>query len=499
MYAALALATLVIGGAAWSWRHWTVAHNDRVAARPSAFDSTTFRTVAVLPFDNASGNEKDRYFADGLTDELALALSHLPSLRVAARTSSYAFRGKKTSVEEIGRALRVGAVIAGSVQRSGARLRVTAQLTGTTDGIVLWSETYESRATDLFDVQDQFTRSIVAALMPSLGDTAAATLTLARSSRGTSSEDAYDRYLKGRFFMNQRSSDGLQRAIELFRQAISVDSGYARAYAGLAEARALRAAFGFVAPKDAYAAARPDARHALALDRALAEPHISLGFIELFFDLDLSRARDDFADAIQLDPRNATAHLYNSWYELAAAGAPAAIREITVAQRLEPLSLIVNTRVGSMLRYAHRNDEAQRQFQATLELDSGFAIAHDEMARLRAEQGDFPGAVASARRAVAFGFADGRAILGYALARSGGRAEALAIIDTLRSESATRYVAPSDIALIYVGLGDIPKAIEWYGRCIDVRDHEMSTLKIEPLLDSIRSDARFRKLLARLQ
>jgi serine/threonine-protein kinase len=497
-YAAGAALLLIVGVVA-SWRQLGSALSQRHAARASGFDGATFRTVAVLPFDNASGNEQDRYFADGLTDELALALSHLPALRVAARTSSYAFRARKASVVDIGRALHVGAVIEGSVQRSGERLRVTAQLTGTTDGLVLWSDKYESRATDLFDVQDQVTRSIVAALMPSLGDTASATLTLARSSRGTSSQDAYDRYLKGRFFMNQRSSDGLDRAVGLFRQAISIDSGYAHAYAGLAEAQALQAAFGFVAPKVAYARARPDARHALALDSALAEPHISLGFIELFFDLDLPRARDDLGAAIRLDPRNATAHLYNSWYELAAMGAPAAIDEIGVAQRLDPLSLIIDTRVGTMLRYAHRLDEAERQFRTTLDLDSGFAIAHDELARLRAERGDFPGAVASARRAVASGFADGRATLGYSLARSGNRAEALAIIDELRRESATRYVPPSDMGLIYVGLGDIPHAIEWYSRCIDVRDHEMSTLKIEPLLEPLRADARFQTLIARLR
>lgn len=457
--------------------------------------AATIGTVAVLPFSNVGGDANDEYFSEGMTDELARALSRLPSIRVAARSSAYAFRGKAMSGEDIGRALNVAAVIEGTVRRAGDRLRVTAELTSTADGLVIWSDTYESRAQDVFEIQDGFTKSIVAALMPALSGKTAATV--ASESRGTSSPEAYDLYLKGRYFWNKRTADGVRRGVSYFERAITRDPKYALAYSGLADSYAILAAFGYMEPRNAYARAKPAARRALALDSTLAEAHTSLGFIHLFYELDPPAAQREFATAIALDPRYATAHLFNGWYELIANGPDAGLREDRIAQQLEPLSLIINTRVATMLMYGRHYDDAERQLKKTLEMDSTFAVASDQLAHVLAARGEYTAAVASARHAVEMGYAAGRGILGYALALAGERAEAGRMVRRLIDQSRKEYVAPYDIALVYTGLGKRDQALYWLGKAFEVRDHEALHLSVDPLLDPLRRDPRFNAIALR--
>ncbi len=452
-------------------------------------------TVAVLPFSNVSGDPRDDYFSDGMTDELARALSRLPALRVAARSSAYAFRGKTLTGQQIGKTLNVGAVIEGTVRRAGDRLRVTAELTSTADGLVIWSDTYESRAGDVFEVQDQFTKSIVAALAPALGGRTASNV--ASESRGTSNPEAYDLYLKGRYFWNKRTAEGLQRGVHYFAQAIARDSNYALAYSGLADSYAVMAAFGFMEPRAAYDLARPAALRALDLDSTLAEAHTSLGFIHLYYDLDPSAARVDLSKAITLDPHYATARLFNGWSELVIHGAAAALHEVQIAEQLEPLSLIIKTRVATMMLYERHYDDAQKQLRKVLEMDSTFALAEDQLARVLAARGEFAAATASAQRGSQFGYVHARGILGYSLAAQGRRAEADRIIGALLVEARTQYVAPYDVALIYTGLGDKTQALYWLEKSFDVRDHEALHLSLDPLLDPLRDDQRFNEIVNR--
>jgi TolB-like protein/Tfp pilus assembly protein PilF len=440
-------------------------------------------TVAVLPFENTGGDPKDEYFSEGMTDELAHALARLPSLRVAARTSSYAFKGKHPTLEDIGRALRVASVVTGTVQRSGARLRVSAELARTSDGQRIWGETYESQATDVFEVQDQFTKAIVIALAPALEGAAT---TVSAESRGTTNRTAYDLYLKGRYFWNKRTLDGVDRSTEYFKQAIALDSTYAMAYAGLADSYTVTGAFNYREPRRMFALARPPAVRALALDSGLAEAHASMGIIDLFADLDAAAAKRELGKAIAIDPRYATAHLFNAWAELIGGDASAAVREVRTAEQLDPLSLIINTRVGTMLVFARRYDEAERQFRKTLEIDSTFPPAYYELAVLQAVRGEYAASIATARHAVELGHSDALSIAAYSLGRSGRRAEAITILHDFEAHAANEWVSPSSIALIYLGLGDRSAATRWLAKARETRDLETGLIQIDPLYDSLR-------------
>jgi eukaryotic-like serine/threonine-protein kinase len=460
---------------------------DRSASGRIGAQPPTQLAIAVLPFANMSGVRENEYFSDGMTEELIHALGTVKGLEVAARTSSFAFKGKEATVQEIGQRLHVSHVLEGSVRQSGTRLRVTAELINATNGFRVWSQSYDRQPQDIFQVQDEISQSIVSALSSTLGSSA----TPATSHRTPRDLVAYDLYLKGDFFWNKRTSDGLQTAARYFEQAIARDSTYALAYAGLADSYAVLAAFGYLEPKQAYARAKPAALRALALDSTLAEAHTSLGFIHLYNDLDPASARAELARALALDPRYATAHLFDAWYYLAVEQLPNAINEATAARDLEPFSLIMNTRLGTMLRYAERYDEAEKQLRKTLELDANFAVGYDELARIMASKGSFGEAIVNARHAVDLNYVHGDGILGYSLAMSGDRAGAQRIAQNLIARSKTEYVAPFDIGMIYTGLGDDSAAIAWLSRCKDVRDHEAPHLRRDPLLKRLRRDPRF--------
>jgi TolB-like protein/Tfp pilus assembly protein PilF len=443
--------------------------------------------IAVLPFRNMSGSQENEYFSDGMTDDLIQALGTVKGLEVAARTSSFAFKGKNLPVQDIGTQLHVSHVIDGSVRQSGRRLRVSAELISTANGYRVWSESYDRQPKDVFQVQDEIALSIVNALRTTLGNSQPAS----GAHRMPRDLAAYDLYLKGRFFWNKRTSAGLQTAAKYFDQAIARDTTYALAYAGLADSYAVLAAFGYLEPRQAYAKAKPAALKAIALDSTLAEAHTSLGFAHLYYDLDTASAKREFDRAIALDPRYATAHLFDAWYYLAIGNFAAAIHEAATARDLEPLSIIINTRLGTMQRYAERYDDAEKQLRKTLELDANFSVAHDELARVLASRGDYKDASASAQRAVDLGYVHGSGILGYSLALNGDRTGAQRIVQHLIAKSKTEYVAPFDIGEIYVGLGDDSAAIEWLSRCKGVRDHEASHMRVDPLLKRLRHDPRF--------
>ena len=443
--------------------------------------------IAVLPFTNMSDVRENEYFSDGMTEELIHLLGTVKGLEVAARTSSFAFKSKQVTVQEIGQRLHVSHVLEGSVQQSGTRLRVTAELINAANGYRVWSESYDRQSKDVFQVQDEISQSIVSALSLRLGGSP----TAAASHRAPRDLAAYDLYLKGRFFWNKRTSDGLQKAAAYFEQAIARDSTYALAYAGLADSYAVLAALGYVQPKQAYARAKPAALRALALDSTLAEAHTSLGFIHFNYDYDPPSARRELTQALSIDPRYATGHLFYAYYYLDVSQVSEAIHEAAAARDLEPLSLITNTRLASMLRFAERYDEAEKQLRKTLELDANFPLAHDELARVLASEGRYSEASVSARRAVDLGFVHGEGILGYSLALSGDKSGAQRIAQNLIAKGRSEYVAPFDIGLIYAGLGDDSAAIAWLSRCRDVRDHEATTMQLDPLLKRLRRDPRF--------
>ncbi|HET7565097.1 MAG TPA: protein kinase [Gemmatimonadaceae bacterium] len=343
------------------------------AARTSASAPAAITTVAVLPFVNTGGNAQDEYFSDGMTDELAHALSRLPSLRVAGRTSSYAFKGKEVPAQQIGRTLNVGGIVEGTVRRAGDRLRITAQLTSAADGLVVWSDAYESRATDVFQVQDQFTREIVSALEPALrGRTAA---TVADVSRGTTDPAAYDLYMKGRYFWAKRTPTGLTRAIGYFKQAIARDPTFARAHAGLAMAYVVLPYYMALNADSVLALAYSSATRALALDSTLADAHLALCAQDMGEGHSAEAERQCRA-ALAIAPNDPTAPQWHSENLAWLGQLPEAVAEAKRASALDPLSGVISGGVAEMLYLSRDFPSAIVAAHHTIALDSSFTPAY---------------------------------------------------------------------------------------------------------------------------
>ena len=473
-----------------------VAGGYLIAGRRSAgVAADSERSIAVLPFENTSGDQQNEYFGDGMAEELITALSKVPGLRVAARTSAFAFKGKNDDIRAIGRKLGVGTVLEGSVRRSGKRLRVSARLVDAANGYQMWADEYERDETDVFKVQDELTHAIVAALQLHLTPSGGAAI----ARRGTSSVEAYNLYLQGRFFYEKRSEDGLTKAAQYFEGAIKLDSNYAAAYAGLAESYGLLGSFGFRVPRDMYPKAKPAALRALALDSTLAEAHTALGYVNLFYDFDYEAGNHELTDAIELNPQYAPARLFRSWYFLAAGKPDEAVREIERARSLDPLSLIINTRAGTMRFFAKQYDSAMVQLLHTLELDPGYGLAHMQLSRAYLALGRCADALREASvGGVGAGNYEG-ANVGYAAARCGDSALARRELRQ-RLEQAERGYVPADVvARLYAGLGERSKALDWLERAYRQDTWSLMLLQVEPMYDNLRSEPRFQALVRRMR
>ncbi|HEY5086326.1 MAG TPA: serine/threonine-protein kinase [Gemmatimonadaceae bacterium] len=395
-------AVLVIGAVMIGWSHLARAPNHAAVLAETLADSATARTaraittVAVLPFVNVGGTASDEYFSDGVTDELAHALSRLPSLRVAGRTSSYAFKGKEVPAQQIGRTLNVGGIVEGTLQRSGDRLRITAQLTSAKDGLVVWSDTYESRATDVFQVQDQFTKQIVQALEPALRGTTAATV--ADSSRGTSDLDAYDLYLKGRYFWEKRGGANLLRSIGYFKQAIARDPHFARAYAGLSMAYAVLPDYLPIDPDSIGGLVIASARHALALDSTLADAHVALCGAGPLLNR-VAEMEPQCQAALAIAPNDPTALQWHSESLSWLGRITEALAEARRAAALDPLSPVIVSTVDEAL-YASRDFRgALDAARESIALDSSFTPAYLDIANAELYLGHADSAVAATEMA----------------------------------------------------------------------------------------------------
>ena len=367
--AGLAAGIIALGAAVYGASYFAGA-GDEVAdstAPTTAAISPGIRTIAVLPFVNTGGSAQDEYFSDGMTDELAHALSRLPEVRVAARTSTYAFKGKTASVQEIGKALNVAGVVEGTVRRAGSRLRVTAQLTSAHDGLVVWSDTYETSATDVFQVQDEFTKSIVGAISPALGGGRAAVV--AAESRGTDNLEAYDYYLKGRYFFAQRGGRSLTEAAKQFRLAIAADPRFARAHAGLSLTLGVLPQYVAVDTDSVLTLAIQSGRRAVALDSTVADAHTGLaqGFTSR---LDFAQSERHYKRAIALDPENATARLWYGIHLQLRGEIERGLAEVRRASELDPLSVVAGGNVAMSLYVTRQYSEAISQSRRMLQLDS---------------------------------------------------------------------------------------------------------------------------------
>jgi serine/threonine protein kinase/tetratricopeptide (TPR) repeat protein len=453
-------------------------------------------SAAVLPFLDLSPQKDQEYFSDGLTEELITALSQVPGLRVAARTSSFQFKGQTPDVHEIGRKLGVGTVLEGSVRKSGNRLRVSTQLISVKDGYQLWSDSYDGDLADVFAVQEAIARSIVAALRVRLAPARDSALAV----RPTGDLQAYDLYLKGRFAWNRRTGPALQEAVRYLEQAVARDSSFARAWAALADAYLLVVPYAGGSPADGWRKAEAAARTALALDSTSAEAYTSLGYGNTIYAWNWAAAEQNFKRAIAADPNYATGH---HWYGdfLAGRGRLAeSLAEMSRAHQLDPLSLQIGIEWGWVSYLMHRSDEAEAHIRQALELDPNYAQAHWRLGLVQIQQRRYPEAIASIQRAIDLGvfYPYAAAGLAFAYAVSGDRGAAMRTVNDLKRRSDRELIPPFSIAAGYAGLGDATRGIEWLNRGIDQHDIYIPENFSEPLLDPLRKDPRFEEVLTRM-
>jgi len=468
-----------------------------VLSRPHgtpAVAGSTDQSIAVLPFVNVSGAPQEEYLSDGISEELINALSKLPQLQVVARPSSFAFKGKNEDVRQIGQALQVATVLGGSVRRAANRLRVTAQLTDARNGYNLWSETYDREMGDVFAVEDEISHAIMRALQVHLvsGDS----LTLSR--RPTRDVEAYELYLKGRYFYNEGGFAPVQQALAYFQQALAHDSNYALAYAGLADAYQSLTASTYLGPREGMAKARAAVLKALALEPTLADAHASLGDQLCVYDWDASAAERELRRAIELNPSLANAHYFYSHCLAAHRRSEEALAEAKRAHELDPLNPEVATGLPWALYAARRYDEAIAGQQKSLDLEPGFAQAHMLLALALAGKESYAEALAEARKmaALAGDAPNFVGILGHVAGRAGERAEAQRILTALeRRPPGNRAFA---IALVHLGLGNNDQALRWLQTAYQERSEWLVLFTPAPLFDLLRPDPRFSALMGKI-
>ncbi len=455
------------------------------------------RTIAVLPFKPLVANNRDEAFELGMADSLITRLGGLRQLIVRPTGAIRKYSSLDQDPIAAGREQRVEAVLEGSLHQAGEKVRVTVRLLDTKDGSSLWSYQSEEYFTDIFTAQDSISKEIAKALALEL--TGAERTRLAK--RYTGNTEAYQAYVKGRYFLDKRTEEGFHKAIEYFQQAIEKDSKYALAYAGLADCHNLLGGYGLLPPKETYPSGRAAAMKALEFDEQLAEAHTALAFAEARYDWDRAGAEKAFKRAIELNPGYATSHQWYAVFSLVIAERfDEAIAEVKLAQQIDPLSLAVGVNAGIVNYFARRFDQTIEQSDKTLEMDPRFIQAYEFLGRAYEQKGRYAEAIAAFQKALELNpeYTNCLGPLGRAYAVSGREGEARKILGQLEELSRRRYVMPYHIATVYTALGDKDQAFAWLQRAYDERDDRLIFLKVDAAWDSLRSDPRFADLLRRI-
>ena len=483
MMLGIAAAALVAVLGAWGWYYKSAGRGGE-----------TIDSVVVLPFVNASGDPNEEYFSDGITESLINSLSQLPHLAVKSRDSAFMYKGKDADARTVGRELGVRAVFKGRVMQRGDTLSISAELIDTQNDNHLWGQQYTRKATDVFALQDEITKEMTTALRMRLtGDDEKR---MAKSY--TANPEAYQDYLKGSYWWNKRTEEGLNKGIEYFQQAIAKDPTYALAYSGLADCYNLLAWRGFVPREETYPRVKEAAQKALEIDDKLAEAHASLGWIKTYYDWDWSGAEREFQRAIQLNPSYATAH---QWYgnELEYMGRrEESIAEHKRALELDPVSLPANRTLGDAFYLARQYDQAIKQFRKTLELDPNFVLVHSSLGYVYLQESMYNEGIAEFEMELVISPGNSEVLsgLGYAYAVAGRRADAQKVLDKLNEISKQKHVSAGPVAQIYVALGEKDTAFEWLKKGSE--DRSIFTVKLDPAYDPLRSDPRFQVLVRRM-
>jgi|HubBroStandDraft_2_1064218.scaffolds.fasta_scaffold01699_3 serine/threonine protein kinase/tetratricopeptide (TPR) repeat protein len=450
-------------------------------------------SLAVLPLENLSGDAQQQYFADGMTEELTTALSQVSALRVVSRTSAMRYKGTQKSVPQIARELNVDAVVEGSVEREGDRVRITAQLIQGPSDTHLWAKGYERDLRDSLRLQDEVAQAIVDEIQLKLTPQEQAHF----AHNDSVDPEAHEDYLRGLFHLNLRNGPDERQAIELFQSAIKKDPSYAAAYAALADSYRALIFNSNVAPADVAPLSMSAARRALELDDRLAEAHICLASGLVDYDWDWKGAEKEYQTALRLNPNSALAHSTYAHFLRQEGKLEESIREGRRGIELDPVSAPANFMVSQSLYEARRYDEAISQLHKSLDLEPRFWPAHVYLGKTLAEQGQFPEALEELKKAGKF-TAEPDATMGYIYGRMGRGADAHKVLKDLQTQSKSVYIAPSNFVKVYIGLGDKEQAFAWLEKGYQQHDFWLTFLTHEPVYDSLRSDPRFQELVRRI-
>ena len=456
------------------------------------------KSIAVLPFRSfGADNADDEYLGVGIAETLTTRLSSLKLLTVRPSSAVLKYATSEKETPEAGKELNVDSVLEGSIQRFGERIRVTVRLVSVSDVSLLWADHFDENFTDIFKVEDSISTKVAAALALKLSGEEEKRLI----KRDTDNAEAYQLYLKGRFFWNKRTGEGFRLGIAQFTQAVERDPSYALAYAGLADSYTGLTFYNFAAPNETMPKAREAAKNALAIDGALAEAHAALAHVKVNYDWEWSDAEKEFRLSMELKPDYATAHQWYATHYLTSTGQfDEAIQEMKRALDLEPTSLVMNTFWGATLYFAGRYDDAIEQCRKTIEMDSNFPVAHWHLGLAYEQKGMFDDAIGELQKAITLSGSSPlmTAALGYAYAKASKRTEAKRILDELQKLSATRYVSSYELAAIYVGLGERELAFQSLERAYKERSFHLTNLKVRPEFAPLRTDPRFHDLVRRI-
>jgi len=454
------------------------------------------KSIAVLPFKPITPQEGDQVLELGMADTLITKLSGSREIIVPSLTSVRKYGNLDQDPVAAGRQLQVKSVLEGNVQKVGDHIRVTARLINVSDGSSQWAGTFDEKFTDVFAVQDAISQKVAAALALRLSGSEREHFT----KRYTDNLEAYQLYLTGRYHLNKFIPPELRKAIGSFQQAIDLDSNYALAYYGLAEAHRALAITSDVAPKETFPQAKAAAMKAIELDESLAEPHASLAFVHFWFDWDWIAAEREAKRAIELNPNSGFAHIAYAHVLSDLGHHKQAVTEAAQARQLEPVSLLNNFLEGAFLYHARRDDEASVRLEKTLELEPNFWPANLFLGKILMQKGNYPEAIATFRKAKEFskGNSETIAMIGYVWALAGDKTKARAVLDELNGLSKQRYIPPFSIAVVYYGLSEKNETFAWLEKACDDRDVRLSFLKVDPKWDSLRSDPRFAAILKRV-
>jgi len=464
-------------------------------------------SVAILPFVNDSKDPNAEYLSDGLTESIINSLSQLPNLKVMSRNAAFRFKGPNLDPLEAGRSLDVGAVLTGRLVKLDDNLVIKTELIKVEDGSQLWGAEYKSSVADIFSVQDEVSKKISQSLRLRLSGEEEEKL----AKRYTKDAEAYQLYLKGRYFWNKRNEEGFRNGIDFFRRAEEKDPTFALAFSGLADSYALLCDIGVVRPVDEMPKAKAAAQKAVDADPELAEAYTSRAFVRLAYDWDWLGAQSDFQQALKLNPKYPTAHQWYASYLMQMGKFSLAKHEIEEAHKLDPLSPIISANTGLYSYYEKNYDDAIAKYKTTLQSDPEFWVARHYLALAYVQKGMHDDAIVELRRLIKAPLSgaipdqiveaesEASASLGFAYGMAGKQAEARAIINQLDALSKRRYVSPLYFAIVYAGLKDNDKAIEYLNKAFEARHPGLVLIRIEPMFDGLRGDGRFKELIKRFE